>query len=392
MPHGGSAAVLAARFGIQARRGPRPADDPFAMMDAHARKRGKARLPGGGPLLLLLAFLLALAGLAGWLALEAGDTAARQAAARQVGPLLPVLLPDGTPRFAEASAADPVAAESSTDPVDVPVSLAPSRNDLLLERLPVGRVPRVGADGLTPWQYYARPFPQEDARPRIALVVTGMGQSVTATEEAIARLPGAVSFVFTPTAANVQAMVDSAREYGHEVLLSVPMEPVGYPVNDPGANTLLTSLPDEENIRRLEATLAAFTGYVGIAPRTDSGTAFLTQRNNLRAVLRQVQRRGLLFLDLWQVQGSAAAPLAHELSLPRAISDLQIDRIPSAAGIEAQLAQLEKLAQANKVAVGFIEAQNPVSLERVANWAAGLRDRGIVLAPVSAVVNRQPDR
>lgn len=345
--------------------------------------------------MLLLAFLFLLAGMAGWGALQAADTAARQAAARNVGPLLPVLLPDGSPRFPDAPVAEPAAAaaaEATTDPVDVPVSLAPSRNDLLLERLPAGLVPRVGADGLTPWQYYARPFPQEDARPRIALVVTGMGQSASATETAIARLPGAVSFVFTPTAANVQAMVDSARDYGHEVLLSVPMEPVDYPANDPGANTLLTGVPDEENVRRLETALAAFTGYVGIAPRIDSGTAFLARRENLRAVLRQVQRRGLLFLDLWQVKDSAVAPLARELSLPRAMSDIQVDRIPSAAGIEAQLAQLEKIARDDGVAVGFIEAQNPVSLERVANWAAGLRDRGIVLAPVTAVVNRQPDR
>jgi polysaccharide deacetylase 2 family uncharacterized protein YibQ len=412
-----SAAVLAARFGVGKAGGAKakkPKDDPFINLEAAAdrddlpapKRRAKSmvakgeRGPASKPLIaagvVAGVFLLVLAGTAVWLALEAHDTAARLTAARQVGPKLAVLLPDGTPRFPDVPApteeAAPKTEEAPLDPVDMPITLQPSRNDLLLERLPAGLVPKVAPDGTTPWQYYARPFPQDDKRPRIAIVVTGMGQSASATQTAIARLPGAVSFAFAPTTPQPQPLVDAAREKGHEVLLAVPMQPQGYPASDPGANTLLTNQSDEENVRRLEATLAAFTGYVGLTSRTDSGTAFLTQRENLRAVLQQVQRRGLVYLDLWQVQGSKVAPLAKELSLPRAFSDLQIDRMPSAIGIDEQLAQLERLAQANGVAVGFAEAQNPVVIDRLALWAGTLRDRGIVLAPVTAVVNRQADR
>ena len=430
----GSAAVLAARFGVgKSRAG--AGDDDLTLLDDEALPAqdvlaARLRRPGAGldgdpfqrdggkkgrslrpspPVAAALLLVLGLAGTLVWLSLEAHDTVARLEASRQPGTPVVVLLPDGSPRFPDPipaaaggegqAAADPpgegqpaVEPEAPLDPVDMPVTLSPSRNDLLLERLRVGRVPKVAPDGLTSWQYYARPFPQDDKRPRIALVVTGMGQSATATQEAIARLPGAVSFVFTPTSTDAQALVDEARENGHEVLLAMPMQPVGYPANDPGANTLLLSQSDEENIRRLETVMASFTGYVGIAPRIDSGSAFLTQQENLRAILQQVQRRGLLFLDLWQGQGSRTAAVARELSLPRAFGDMQVDRVPSAMGIDAQLAQLEKIAQANAVAIGYVEAQNPVSLDRIAYWAAGLRDRGIVLAPVTAVVNRQADR
>ncbi|WP_094452640.1 divergent polysaccharide deacetylase family protein [Niveispirillum lacus] len=357
-----------------------------------AGKRPKApRGKPSPPMIAAMVLVLTLAGTAGWLAIQAPETMRRLDAVRSLGRGVPVLLPDGTPRFADTAQVMPEE-EVPLDPVDMPVTLNPSRNDQLLERLRVGRVPRVAPDGTAAWQYYARPFPQEDKRPRIAIVVTGLGQSETATHAAIDRLPGAVSFAFTPSSENLQAKVDEARAKGHEVLLSVPMQPLGYPANDPGPNTLLSNLSDEENARRLEATLAAFTGYVGVTSKTDTGTDFLTQRDSLRGVLLQVQRRGLIFLDLWQVSGSKAAAVSKELSLPRAFSDLQIDRIPSGIGIDAQLAQLERLAQANGVAVGFAEVSNPVSLDRLAIWSAGLRDRGIVLAPVTAVVNRQADR
>lgn len=351
------------------------------------KKRGKPSPPVIGAMVLILV----LAGTAGWLAVQAPETLRRIEAAHGLGQGVPVLLPDGTPRFADAAQAAPEE-EVPLDPVDMPVTLTPSRNDQLLERLRVGRVPRVAPDGTAPWQYYARPFPQDDKRPRIAIIVTGLGQSEAATHAAIDRLPGAVTFAFIPSAENLQTKVDEARSKGHEVLLSVPMQPLGFPANDPGPNTLLSNLSDEENARRLEASLAAFTGYVGVTSKTDSGTDFLTQRESLRGVLLQVQRRGLIYLDLWQVSGSKAAAVSKELSLPRAISDLQIDRIPSGIGIDAQLAQLERLAQANGVAVGFADVSNPVSLERLSVWAAGLRDRGIVLAPVTAVVNQQADR
>jgi len=364
-----------------------PADDGDGATPKAARKLPKPSPPA----LAAMVLVLALAGTAGWLAVQAPHTMQRLEAARGLGRGVPVVLPDGTPRFADAAEAAP-AEDVPLDPVDMPVTLMPSRNDQLLERLRVGRVPRVAADGTTPWQYYARPFPQEDKRPRIAIVVTGLGQAAAATHAAIDRLPGAVTFAFTPSGENLQAQVDEARGKGHEVLLSVPMQPLGYPINDPGPNTLLSNLSDEENARRLEASLAAFTGYVGVTSKTDSGTDFLTQRESLRGVLLQVQRRGLVYLDLWQVSGSKVTSVAKELSLPRAIGDLQIDRIPSGIGIDAQLAQLERLAQANGVAVGFAEVTNPVSLERLSVWSAGLRDRGIVLAPVTAVVNRQADR
>ncbi|WP_280109999.1 divergent polysaccharide deacetylase family protein [Nitrospirillum viridazoti] len=49
------------------------------------------------------------------------------------------------------------------------------------------------------------------------------------------------------------------------------------------------------------------------------------------------------------------------------------------------------MAKLNGIAVGYAQPY-PVTLEGIARWAVGLRDRGIVLAPVTAVVNRQADR
>ena len=58
--------------------------------------------------------------------------------------------------------------------------------------------------------------------------------------------------------------MEKARQAGHEVLLQIPLEPLDYPSKDPGPHTLLTTLPPDENFKRLQWLMSRFTGYVGI--------------------------------------------------------------------------------------------------------------------------------
>ncbi|HYC05545.1 MAG TPA: divergent polysaccharide deacetylase family protein [Azospirillaceae bacterium] len=379
----GSAGILATRFGL-GRAKAYPAADPFDD-PPRERKPRRAAKDLAFPLALGLS-ALALAGVGAWLALTAEATLRERSA--QVPKLrVPVLMADGTPRFEDKAVE--LEPEKELDPVDIPVTLGPSRVDALVEKSRLGVLPRIGPDGQAPWQAYARPFPHEDKRPRIAIVVTDLGLSAPVLDAAMGRLPGAVTFAFQPGSPELQRQIDQSRQNGHEVLLTVPMEPLGYPRNDPGPGTLLTALPDERNVERLEQVMAQATGYVGLTSTT--GAKFLTSRPNLQAVLAQVQRRGLSYVDSWIVPNSLATKLSTTLGIPRAVSDVQVDRVASPNGVDAQLAELERLAKANGAAVGFAQPY-PVTIERIALWAASLRDRGIVLAPITAVLNRQADR
>ena len=73
-------------------------------------------------------------------------------------------------------------------------------------------------------------------------MIGGLGVSASSTGEAMAKLPGAVTFAFAPYGADVEPAGDARPRRGHEILLQVPMEPFDYPDNDPGPQTLLTSL------------------------------------------------------------------------------------------------------------------------------------------------------
>ena len=58
--------------------------------------------------------------------------------------------------------------------------------------------------------------------------------------------------------------------------------------------------------------------------------------------------------------------------------------------IDRRLAELEAVARDRGAALGLAGSVTPVLVERIAAWAQGLDARGLVLAPVSAMI-RRPD-
>ncbi|HEX3407807.1 MAG TPA: divergent polysaccharide deacetylase family protein, partial [Caulobacteraceae bacterium] len=93
---------------------------------------------------------------------------------------------------------------------------------------PGGPLPIIGADGRTSAQAYARPS-TPDGKPRVALIIGGLGLNAKETRVAISALPPEVTLSFVPYSEGLQGWIDMARAAGHEVLLEAPMEPKDYP-------------------------------------------------------------------------------------------------------------------------------------------------------------------
>ena len=269
------------------------------------------------------------------------------------------------------------------------IVLAAVPDPALIAESPNGPLPVVAPDGRQAWQVYGRPFEDRSRRPRVAVVVSGLGLSQSATNAAIERLPAPVTLAFSPHGTGLEAWIDQPRAAGHEVMLELLMEPFGYPANDPGPNTLLTSLPAEDNIDRLEWLLGRFVGYVGAA--NYMGSRFTTSPQHLRPVLSSLKQRGLMFLDTRPSQSSVAGKIAEEIGLPRALNDRFLDNVASRANIDARLGELEEIARGGGSAIGVGSAY-PVTVERIAACAETLPRKGLVLAPLSALANEPRGR
>jgi polysaccharide deacetylase 2 family uncharacterized protein YibQ len=263
---------------------------------------------------------------------------------------------------------------------------APNPN--LTETSRHGVIPKIGPDGARPAEIYARPVKAVAGKPdgpRIAIVVSGLGIGATGTAEALAKLPGPVTFAFAPYSVSVEQLATRARNEGHEVLLQVPMEPFDYPDNDPGPQTLLTTLDAGQNVDRLHWLMSRFQGYVGIS--NYMGARFTASEPALTPVLRETAKRGLIYVDDGTSPRSLASQIAGANNLPFAKAEVVIDAVPTPAEIDRALARLEAAARERGVAVGVAGAL-PVAIDRIAKWAKAAEARGFTLVPISAVANK----
>lgn len=305
--------------------------------------------------------------------------------------------PDAAPGAEESSTEPETVVAEMPMPVIGPTSLRgiglgerastmqPAPHPLLVEQGRHGLMPIISADGRESWQVYARPFDDADPRPLVALVVTGLGMSQAKTHKVL-QLPGAVTLAFSPYAEGLSEWIRQARAAGHEILLEVPMEPPSYPSDDPGPRALMTSLGPAQNSDRLDWLLGRFQGYVGLLQ--SMGGRFAASPLHLEPVLETAKRRGLMYVDLRRGVSSLSSEMAGQLDLLQVGADIEIDADPAPHEIERRLSAAENRAQRTGSAV-LVAHPYPITVDTVLAWIDTLEEKGVALAPLTAVAARQ---
>jgi polysaccharide deacetylase 2 family uncharacterized protein YibQ len=262
----------------------------------------------------------------------------------------------------------------------------PAPDPALLEQGRFGALPRVGSDGRTSIRAYAAQFDRQDTRPRVGIIVADLGISNAQTEDAIRRLPPSVTFAISPYAPRAAQVAERLRAKGAETLIGLPLEPTGYPLNDPGNRALLTGRSAPENLANLEWVLSRFPGYVGTIGVVGGmrGERFASMEQSYLALQESLRNRGLLFVDARP--GVAGPARAWGRSV-----DVILDEPATRTEIERRLGELETIAKARGSALGLAHAATPVVVDRLVAWASGLERRGLALAPISVLIRRPPE-
>ena len=254
----------------------------------------------------------------------------------------------------------------------------------LLEKSRYGMIPTVSGD-LKPFNVYAAEADRAKAAkmPVVAIVIGGLGVGAAKTTDAIMKLPGAVTLAFTPYGSDPGKLAERARAQRHEIFLQIPMEPYDFPDNDPGPQTLLTSLTLDQNTDRLYWHLSRMQGYAGLT--NFMGARFIATEAAMQPIIREASKRGLGFFDDGSSPRSIAAQAAANLAVPFGKGDIALDAVPTPTEIDRALNRLESAARERGVAIGTASAL-PVSIERIGAWIRTLSDRGILLVPLTTAM------
>jgi polysaccharide deacetylase 2 family uncharacterized protein YibQ len=228
----------------------------------------------------------------------------------------------------------------------------------------------------------AAPLPEG---PLVAIILTELGPDSKAANDAIQRLPAGVSLAFSPYADASRGLASAAKARGHEVWVSVPMQPKSYPRVSPGKNALLTAESAAENSRRLEWALSRVDAPVGITNMM--GSAFTENAGAMRPVLGVLKAKNLMYVDARSSGKSIGEAEAKALGVAAATNDRFLDEPETAANIRRNLDDLIAAAKRQGQAVGFARP-TPETIKQIESWAAGLDAKGVKLVGASFVARK----
>ncbi len=252
----------------------------------------------------------------------------------------------------------------------------------LVEKSEFGPLPKISSSGLRPLDAYSQSSGRVGAN-RVAIVVGGLGLSQSGSKDAIAALPSSITLGFSPFGNSLGRWVQRARQEGHEVVLQLPMEPLGYPSVNPGPHTLNSKASEGANLGNLRWSLGRMTNYPVVMNYLGAGVA--GKHQIMRPLLEEIRNRGLGYVDDGTVQVSAAPQLSKEMRLPNAVANMVVDASRDSTSIRAQLKGLELLAKkrgfAIATATGF-----PESVEQISKWAKEAPKNGIQIVPLSNLI------
>jgi hypothetical protein len=223
-------------------------------------------------------------------------------------------------------------------------------------------------------------LPAVDQTPTIAIVIDDLGGDVARTNSAIA-LPANVTLSFLPYPPRSHELSRRAHLAGHEVIVHLPMQPVGN--ENPGERALKVGLPSDELQQRLGWALSRVSDYDGV--NNHMGSRFTTSRADLMPVMRELKGRGLFFLDSRTTDKTRVEMVAREVGVLTGGRDIFLDDERNAAAIARQLSLVEDFARkgGNVIAIGH---PYPETLNVLSKWSKTIKERGFGLAPLRDVL------
>jgi hypothetical protein len=221
----------------------------------------------------------------------------------------------------------------------------------------------------------AKPQSQEPAKslPRFALVIDDLGYIQPELVTRLCSLHIAFSVAVLPYQEYTRDSAEVAHRLGKEVMLHLPMEPVGYPGpgRDPGPNAILYNLSETEVRRRVRQALDEIPHRAGV--NNHMGSRITPDRTRMGWVLQELKARNLFFVDSRTEKDSVAYEVAEQLGIPAVERRVFLDDDKAFPAMEKQWDRALKLAEkdGSVLIIGHIYPETVEALEKLVPRSKG---------------------
>lgn len=262
------------------------------------------------------------------------------------------------------------------------VKLRDAPNMALVENADVGMLPVISPDGVKSWQYYSRPFSKLGNVSLISVIVTGLGIHKELSIAA-SRLSPDICLSVSPYTHDAPVWMQSMRVQGHEFFVDLPVQPLNFPLTDPGPDALMVNIMPEENSVRLKKLMSRTTGYIGMVLPNEE-VFFDGDKDFVQPVIKEFASRGVMVIFTKPHERTELAKWIDDEGLVHLYADINIRYGADSTEITQQLSAAEAISAKRGNALIVIEA-SPIALDQLKKWSENLGNKGFQLAPVSVL-------
>ncbi|MFC3885905.1 divergent polysaccharide deacetylase family protein [Bacillus songklensis] len=206
--------------------------------------------------------------------------------------------------------------------------------------------------------YGEKPSQTSIPQKELAIVIDDFGNNMQGTDEML-KLPATLTIAIMPFLETTVEDAKRAHQYGHEVIVHLPMEPMKGKKSWLGPGAITTDLSNQEIRKRVEAAIDAIPHAVGM--NHHMGSKATADERVMRIVLEVCKERGLFYLDSKTTGKSVIPKLAKELNIPYLENELFFDDIYTTQHIVKQANILARKLKDDQqmIAIGHVGITGP---------------------------------
>lgn len=196
-----------------------------------------------------------------------------------------------------------------------------------------------------------KPTTAQPAKPKIAIIIDDMGNSLDAIYE-ICALNENITVAVLPYSPLAQETADIARQNGLEVILHLPLESLNNVYDNNNTEGIILSGMSREEIEATVRDSLTKVPYIS-GVNSHMGSRITSQPAVIRTVLEQLQGKELYFVDSRTTAGSVAYDIAQEMGIPSGYRHVFLDSEFDENFIRRQLQELFRQAQEYGAAIAI---------------------------------------
>jgi len=221
--------------------------------------------------------------------------------------------------------------------------------------------------------------------PRVALVIDDLGYAQPELVTRLCAQPVPFDVAVLPYQEFTHQSAEIAHARGKEVMLHLPMEPLGYPGpgKNPGPDAVMYDLSEAQVRARVQKALADIPYRKGV--NNHMGSRITPDQARMTWVLEEIKAKGCFFVDSRTERDSVAQEVARDLAVPTVQRQVFLDDDKGYPAIARQWERTLALArnQGQVLAIGHIYPETVAALEKLIPAAKGQ----VTFVYASALVN-----